>query len=120
MDPHRAPTTTHTEHPLPEELRLIMGGPTGDDLILYFSTIPLLVNEGELDASYAHILIPGACDSVILHGKKEIVDVVKLSRWGHCKNRSSYKRDTRRLVRVEDEAMDKEVRGKNRFENAML
>lgn len=113
MDPHRAPTSKKS---LPEELRLII---TGDDLILYFSTIPLLVNEGELDARYAHILIPGACDSVILHGKKEIVDVVKLSRCGHCKN-SSYKRDTRRLVRMEDEAMDKEVRGKNRFENAML
>lgn len=33
---------------LPEGLRLIMGDPTGDNLIfLYFSTIPLLVNEGE-------------------------------------------------------------------------
>lgn len=43
-----------------------------------------------------YILIPGACDSVNLHDKKEIVGVIRLYRWGQYKNKGSYKRDTGR------------------------
>lgn len=51
-----------------------------------------------------HILIPGACKYVALHGKGRFVDVIKLrtlrfrdelglSRWAQCYNKSTLKRE---------------------------